>query len=159
MSSERKRPLVMSRDSVGCRVWRQPCEYFQSTCLKRSVTFPQSVLVWGYVSAAGVGRLCFLRTTVNTVAYQDVLDHFLIPYTEDKFEDGDFVFQQDHASPHSARSTIKWLKKKDIQVFDWPVNSPDARPIENLWGIIKRKLRTFFPTNLQELKVVTLQPW
>ena len=42
----------------------------------------------GFISAAGVGQLCFLKTTANAAVYQDVLDHFMIPYIEDKFEDG-----------------------------------------------------------------------
>ena len=72
----------------------------------------------GCVLVAGVGQLCFLKAIVNAAVYQDVLDHFLIPYIEDKFEDGDFVLQQDLASPHSAKSIIKRFKKKDIQVLD-----------------------------------------
>ena len=53
--------------------------------------FPQSVLVWGCISVAEVDQLYFLKTTVYAAVYQDILDHFLIPYIEDKFEDGDFV--------------------------------------------------------------------
>ena len=37
--------------------------------------FPQSVLVWGAMSSAGVGPLCFIKTRVNAAVYQDILEH------------------------------------------------------------------------------------
>ena len=158
----------MSRDSV-CPLKAKVTEYgdnlvspcqnvFQSTRLKQRVKIPQSLPVRSglCVSVAGVRQLHFLKMTLNFAIYQNVLDHFLIFYIEDKFEDGDFVFQKDLASTHPAKSNIKRFKKNDIQVLDWPANSPDARPIKKLSGIIKRKLRKFFLTNLQELQVTIL---
>ncbi len=41
-------------------------ERHRSTLLRSSVKFPQSVMVWGAMSSAGVGPLCFLRSKVNT---------------------------------------------------------------------------------------------
>ncbi len=32
-----------------------------SSCLKSSVKFPQSVMIWGAMSSAGVGPLCFFE--------------------------------------------------------------------------------------------------
>ncbi len=43
----------------GGRVEQNPC------CLKSSVKFPQSVMSWAAMSSAGVGPLCFLKSTVN----------------------------------------------------------------------------------------------
>ncbi len=31
------------------------------------------------VSSAGVGLLCFLKSTFNTAIYQDILEHFMLP--------------------------------------------------------------------------------
>ncbi len=36
-------------------------------------------MVWGAMSSAGVGPLCFLRSKVNPAAYQEVLEHFMLP--------------------------------------------------------------------------------
>ncbi|CAJ0916079.1 unnamed protein product [Ranitomeya imitator] len=48
-------------------------------CLKSSVKYPQSVMVWGAMSAAGVGPLCFIKGRVNAASYQRILEHFMLP--------------------------------------------------------------------------------
>ncbi len=44
----------------GPRVWRKSGEAQNPSCLKSSVKFPQSVMIWAAMSSAGVGPLCFL---------------------------------------------------------------------------------------------------
>ncbi len=68
------------------------------------------------------------------------------------FKDADFIFQQDLAPAHTAKSTKSWLNDHGVGVLDWPANSPDLNPIENLWGIVKRKMRNKRPQNADELK-------
>ena len=61
----------------GPRVWRKIGEAQNARCLKSSVKFTQSVLVWGAMASAGVGPLCFIKTRVNAAVYQDILEHIL----------------------------------------------------------------------------------
>ncbi len=60
----------------GPRVWRKRGETQNPCCLRSSVKFPQSVMIWAAMSSAGVGPLCFLRSTVNADIYQEILEHF-----------------------------------------------------------------------------------
>ncbi len=47
-------------------------------CLKSSVKFPQSVMILAAMSSAGVGPLCFLKSTVNAAIYQEILEQILL---------------------------------------------------------------------------------
>ena len=106
------------------------------------------------MSSAGVGKLCFLKSNLTTRVYQN---DFMIPSAEDIcMEISDFIFQQDLVPTHTARSTTTWFDAHAITVLDWPANSPDLNPIENLWGIVKRKVRG---TRKEELIASIKETW
>ncbi len=77
------------------------------SCMKSSVKFPQSVMIWAAISSAGVGPLCFLKSTVNAAIYQE--KHFMLPSAEQLYGDADFIFQQDLALAHTAKGTKSWF--------------------------------------------------
>uniref|UniRef100_A0A8C5FVX7 Transposase n=1 Tax=Gadus morhua TaxID=8049 RepID=A0A8C5FVX7_GADMO len=151
--------FCISFGNQGPRVWRKTGEAQNPRCLKSSVKFPQSVMVWGAMSSAAVGPLCFLRSRVNAAVYQEVLEHFMLPATDQLYGGDDFIFQHDLAPAHSAKSTSTWFKDHGIPLLDWPANSPDLNPIENLWGIVKRKMRDARPNNAEELKATIKATW
>ena len=43
--------------------------------------------------------------------------------------------------------------------MDWPSNSPDLNPIENLWSIVKRNVEKRMPRNLEDLKRMMVEEW
>ncbi len=120
--------------------------------------FPQSVMIWAAMSSAGVGPLCFLKSTVNAAIYQEILEHFMLPSADKLYGDADFIFQQDLAPAHTAKGTESWFNDHGVTVLDWPANSPDLNPIENIWGTVKRKMRYTRPNNADELKAAIKQP-
>ncbi len=58
-------------------------------------------------------RRLFLKTNITAPIYQDILEHFMLPSADQIFKDADFIFQQDLAPAHTAKSTKSWLN-------DWP---------------------------------------
>ncbi|XDV45732.1 hypothetical protein PO909_013779 [Leuciscus waleckii] len=78
--------FCISFGNQGPRVWKKNGEAHNPRCLKSSLKFPQSVLVWGAMSSAGVGPLC---CPLNAAVYQD------IPSADKLYGDADFIFQQD----------------------------------------------------------------
>ncbi len=151
--------FCISFGNQGPRVWRKRGEAQNPRCLRSSVKFPQSVMVWGAMSSAGVGPLCFLRSKVNTAVYQEVFRALHASCCWPLYGDADFIFQQDLAPAHSAKATSTWFKDHGIPVLNWPANSPDLNPIENLWGIVKRKMRYARPNNAEELKATIRATW
>ncbi len=151
--------FCISFGNQGPRVWRKTGEAQNPCCLKSSVKFPQSVMIWAAMSSAGVGPLCFLKSTVNTAIYQEILEHFMLPSADKLYGDADFIFQQDLAPAHTAKGTKSWFNDHGVTVLDWPANSPDLNPIENLWGIVKRKMRDTRPNNADDLKATVKEAW
>ncbi len=64
--------FCISFGNQGPRVWRKSGEAQNPCCLKSSVKFPQSVMIWAAMSSAGVGPLCFLKSTVNAAIYKEI---------------------------------------------------------------------------------------
>ncbi len=126
---------------------------------KSSVKFPQSVMIWAVMSSAGVGPLCFLKYTVNAAIYQEILDHFMLPSADKLYGDAAFIFQQDLAPAHTAKGTKSWFNDHGVTVLDWPANSPDLIPIENIWGIVKRKMRDSRPNSADDLNATIKAAW
>ncbi len=151
--------FCISLGNQGPRVWRKSGEAQNPCCLKSSVKFPQSVMIWAAMSSAGVGPLCFLKSTVNAAIYQEILEHFMLPSADKLYGDADYIFQQDLAPAHTAKGTKSWFNDHGVTVLDWPANSPDLNPIENLWGIVKRKMKDTRPNNADDLKATVKETW
>ncbi len=138
---------------------RNSGEAHNACCLKSSVKFPQLVMIWATMSSPGVVPLCFLKSTVNAAIYQDIFEHFMLPSADKLYGDADIIFQQDLAPAHTAKGTKSWFNDHGFTVLDWPANSPDLNPIQNLWGIVKRKMRVTRPNNADELKAAIKATW
>ncbi len=104
-SFQMKSKFCISFGNQGPGVWRKSGEAQNPCCLKSSVKFPKSVMIWAAMSSAGVGPLCFLKSTVNAAIYQEILEHFMLPSADKLYGDADFIFQQDLAPAHTAKET------------------------------------------------------
>ncbi len=150
--------FCISFGNQGPRVWRKSGEAQNPSCLKSSVKFPKSVMIWGAMTSAGVGPLCFIKSKVNAAIYQEILEHFMLPSADKLYGDADFLSSRTLAPAHSAKTTSKWFADHDITVLDWPANSPDLNPIDNR-GIVKRKISNIQPNNADELKAAIKATW
>ncbi len=96
--------------------------------------------VWSFHSQWWFGLPCHLLvlvhcvfwSPVNAAVYQEILEHFMLPSADKLYGDADFIFQQDLAPAHTAKGTKSWFNDHGVTVLNWPANSPDLNPIENL---------------------------
>ncbi|KAJ8399602.1 hypothetical protein AAFF_G00410130 [Aldrovandia affinis] len=51
------------------------------------------------------GVKMFAKSKVNAAVYQEILEHFMLPSADKLYGDADFIFQQDLAPAHTAKST------------------------------------------------------
>uniref|UniRef100_A0AAR2J4N9 Tc1-like transposase DDE domain-containing protein n=1 Tax=Pygocentrus nattereri TaxID=42514 RepID=A0AAR2J4N9_PYGNA len=131
-----QKPLSVNTVQIGNWRSRTSCPLGQRRkdcpdCYQRKVQKPASLMVWGYVSAHGMGNLHICEGTINAERYIQVLEQHMLPSKQRLFQGRPCLFQQDNAKPHSARVTTAWLHSKRMRVLDWPACNPDLSPIEN----------------------------
>ena len=104
--------------------------------------------LFGYINPLSIGL--YNHETNNTVdnnVYCEMVRSWLINALE---RDGvsNLTLMQDGARIHTCTSTLKFLKDNNLNILDfWPGYSPDLNPIENLWALLKNKLRNSYSKN------------
>ena len=91
---------------------------------------PPSQMIWGAMSKNGTADLYFLAsaTTMNGPKYVELLKNKLLTVYNIT------IFMHDGAQ---SKIVKKFLGKNHVTALDWPGNSPDLNPIENLWAKMK----------------------
>lgn len=129
--------------------------------VKRIVKHPQKIHVWACFCANGFGRLFIFKNNLNALLMVRIYERALLPSLSDfgfDQEEG-WLFQQDNDPKHRSRLAKKWFSENHIPELQWPSNSPDLSPIENLWSILKTKVAEKNPSKLDSLVALIKKSW
>ena len=75
--------------------------------------------------------------------------------------DGNFIYQHDGCSAHRAKIVSAYLTQNGLDVLPWLAQSSDLNSIENVWSIMKRRLRALhtYPFNRDALFAQLCKIW
>jgi hypothetical protein len=129
-----------------------------------------AITEWGKTNlfvSAGTTGLKSKSKGVTAKVYVKLLEEKLMPACRQLMEcrpmplrDQPWVFQQDNAPAHTAKTTQAWLRSQsDITVTDWPPICPDLSWIENVWGMIAKQLQARTGLNAKDFEHAVFEKW
>ena len=86
-----------------------------------------------------------VKDTAMAPHLTEVIREHLVPFMKSH---GTKVFMQDGAPCHRVRPVKDIIRDNGWTMIDWPGNSPDLNPIENLFNFMKDKLEELYLTRL-----------
>ncbi|GBM24736.1 Transposable element Tcb2 transposase [Araneus ventricosus] len=117
-------------------------------------------MVWGCISDAGVGSLCFIERYMNEYMYLSILKQNVLSSAEKIFlGQTTFTFQQDNDPKLTSKICQEWCLYHAKQQLHSPPQSPDLNTIEYLWEEIGRELRKYDIKNKVELLSAIQDSW
>lgn len=124
----------------------------------------KKIMFWAAFCIKMKSKIEFIDGIMTGQVYMGILDSALKPllcqlnskYTKTR---GKYIFQHDNDPKHTCRIVKSYISDNSIDVMDWPSNSPDLNPIENLWAILKRRVEKRAPQTTQNLKDYVCEEW
>ena len=107
----------------------------------------------GYMTKS-VGYMTKIEGSLNAELYTKILnDEFIQTLEYYWYKKEEIIFHQDNDPMHTSRLAKKWFEENEVEVLEWPPQSPDLNPIERLWVEPKRRLNSYKeePMSMYEL--------
>ena len=116
-------------------------------------------MLWGCFAAEGIGALHNIDCIMMKEDDLDILKQHLKTSVRKLKLGRKWVFQMDNDPKHTYKVVAKWLKDNKAKILEWPSQSPDLNPIENLRAELKKHVRARRSTNLTQLHMLCQEEW
>ena len=144
-------------------VWKHPGSALSEHNVVGTLKFGGgSLMMWGCMTAQGVGYACRIDGGLDAGLYTQILeDEFLNTLAYYGLDAQNIIFQHDNDSKHTSTAARQWIDNHNIEVLNWPSQSPDLNPIEHLWQHLKRQLANYEtePAGVHELWARVEETW
>ena len=143
------------------RVLRKADEKYNQDCLAPSFKSGRSsVMIWGAIAYGFKSELVIMDRTRRTAedfvlqAYEQGLRSLL-----SKVQDP--ILMEDGAPVHRSKFPKEWRERNNVEKLDWPAQSPDLNPIENVWMVMKDRLQKNNPpiSSIDDMKTALQLCW
>ena len=141
-------------------VWRKANEEMKTKNLRPTVKHGRgNVMIWGCISASGVGELVFIKDIMKKEDYPCILQQNFVKIAEKLGIEREFMFYQDNDPKHNSHIVQEYLLYKCLKVLHPPSQSLDLNSIEHLWEELDRKVRSRPISYREELKSRLQEEW
>lgn len=142
-----------------CYVRRPPNKEFNPAYTTKTVKHGGcSIMVWGCFSYHGVGPIYWIKSILDQHLYVKIMEEVMLPFASEEMPLR-WVFQQDNDPKHTSKTAKRWFEEKQISVMEWPPQSPDLNPLENLWADVKKGVSEQQPSNINDLWSTIQRCW
>ena len=96
-------------------------------------------MIWGCIFYDGVVPLAIVNGSVTRAKYRRILlKHFLPLVAERQRRRKATILQDDNAPVHRASVVTSWKNNHCLESLEWPAQSLNLNPIENLWMVLEK---------------------
>lgn len=144
-------------------VWRRKNEQLDPKFLRRSKKHPLRINVMGGFCHKGKTKLIRVEGRMDSTMCRSLVRYKLLPCFEDLYNGRKFILQHDNATNFKKGVMRPYLqqleRRKKLIVLDWPSQSPDLNPIENLWKQVDDLGKDRAPATRDELFDAISSAW
>lgn len=116
------------------------------------------IMVWGAISGSGQVHLGEVKGKINAKTYCEFLEGEPLQAIRKKCPLSS-LFMQDNAKPHAAKDTLSFLEDEGLKVLEWPPQSPDLNPIEQVWGWMVMQMRDMTFKSIKDIRALVRELW